>query len=186
MWDNLLADGRKIYNFVSSDFHMTRDDFYPGEYSKTYVKVIYGNERDGHDDRKGNDDNEREDAEKDDHDGYTQQDILDAMRSGNSYAVHGDLINKLDFSVFQGHKDEDGATMGETLRVKKGKDITVSIRFKSPVTNNCPAGGCQPVVHHVQLIQGRVNPTRASKLNADGVTANSDVQQGRQRGCEHR
>lgn len=29
---------------------------------------------------------------------------------------------------------------------------------------------CQaPSVHHVQLIQGRVNPTKASKLNADGT-----------------
>ena len=41
LWDNLLADGRKFYNFVSSDYHAdTGADFWPGEYLKTYIKVI--------------------------------------------------------------------------------------------------------------------------------------------------
>jgi hypothetical protein len=31
-----------------------------------------------------------------------------------------------------------------------------------------------PVVHHVQLIQGRINPTKANKFLADGVTPNPD------------
>jgi hypothetical protein len=158
VWDNLLADGRKIFNFVSSDFHMTQDDFYPGEYAKTYVKVKYGTEKDGDDDRKGKDDNE-----KGDHDRYTQQDILNAMRSGNSYAVHGDLIDRLDFKVVsQAHHGNKAATMGETLSVKKGDRVSVQIRFKSPTTPN--NNGDIPVVHHVQLIQGRVNPTKAGKL----------------------
>ena len=40
LWDNLLADGRKFYNFASSDFHNDAGaDFWPGEYLKTYVKV---------------------------------------------------------------------------------------------------------------------------------------------------
>lgn len=70
--------------------------------------------------------------------------------------------------------------MGETLVAERGDRVTVRIRFKSPATSNCRAGEnasadyvCQPPsVHHVQLIQGRVNPTRAPKYLADGVTPN--------------
>ena len=162
VWDSLLADGRKFFNFVSSDFHMTRDDFYPGEYSKTYVKVK---------------DNERKDGTS------PQRDILDGLRSGNSFAVHGDLIDELDFRVFAGAPfGNHNATMGETLSVGTGEKITVQIRLKSPSHNNCKAGvnasagfdcaSYRPAVHHVQLIQGRVNPTRAKKFLADGVTPN--------------
>jgi hypothetical protein len=160
VWDNLLADGRKIFNFVSSDFHMTRDDFYPGEYAKTYVRV---------------EDNAREDET------FTQADILDGIRSGNSFAVHGDLINELDFRVFHGasfrnRSGKNNATMGETLSVEKGDKITVQIRFKTPDSNNCKPGVnasatyvCKvPSVRHVQLIQGRINPTRASKFLTNG------------------
>lgn len=39
LWDSLLADGRRFYNFDSSDFHDPANDFWPGEYEKTYVKV---------------------------------------------------------------------------------------------------------------------------------------------------
>ncbi len=154
VWDNLLADGRKVFNFVSSDFHITQDDFYPGEYAKTYVNVK-------HDLRQG--------------EGFTQQDILDALRSGNSFAVHGDLINDLDFRAFHGGsiKNQSAtnyATMGQTLVAERGDKITLQIRFKSPATNNCGLGAecAAPVVHHIQLIQGRVNPTRATKFLASG------------------
>jgi len=44
VWDNLLADGRKFYNYASSDFHNdVGADFWPGEYLKTYVKVVDAN-----------------------------------------------------------------------------------------------------------------------------------------------
>ncbi len=164
LWDNLLADGRKFFNFASSDFHDTPNDFWPGEYVKTYVKV----ESDPH-----HRDNRH-------HDTFTQRDVVNGLRSGNAYVVHGDLISKLDFNVFENHGGEQSATMGETLRVKKGKHITVQVRFKTPATNNCEPGVnasagyicIPPAVHHVQLIQGRVNKTKARKFLADGVTPN--------------
>jgi hypothetical protein len=181
VWDNLLADGRKIFNFVSSDFHMTQDDFYPGEYAKTYVKVKDNAYREDEDNEHRSDENERNcfDNEKEGerhHGTFTQQNILDGMRSGNSFAVHGDLINELDFRVFHGasikkRSDKNTATMGETLSVRKNEKITVQIRFKSPSVNN---NGDIPVVHHVQLIQGQINPTKAGKFVADGVTPNPD------------
>ncbi len=170
LWDNLLADGRRFFNFDNSDFHDDDTnggvDFWPGEYEKTYVKVKASGQ-----------------------DGiYTQDDVINGLRSGNSFSVHGDLINELDFRVFHGNsvKNQSGtnsATMGETLFVGNGEKITVQIRFKSPEKNNCQAGVntdsptyvCNPpVVHHVQLIQGRVNPAKASKFLYDGVTPNPE------------
>jgi len=160
LWDNMLADGRKFYNFASSDFHNDAGaDFWPGEYLKTYVKVKDAN-----------------------NDGvYTQEDVVNGLRSGNAFSVHGDIINELDYKViFKTPYGTKNATMGETLSIKKGNKVTVQIRFKTPATNNCQAGVnasagyvCQaPSVHHIQLIQGRINPTKASKLLADGVTPN--------------
>jgi hypothetical protein len=160
LWDNLLADGRKFFNFASSDFHNeVGSDFWPGEYLKSHVKV--------------------KDA---DNDGvYTQEDVVNGLRAGNAYSVHGDIINELDYKVlFKTPFGTKSATMGETLEVKKGNKLTVQIRFKTPATNNCQAGVnasanyiCQaPSVHHVQLIQGKVNPTKESKFLADGTTPN--------------
>lgn len=165
LWDNLLADGRKFYNFASSDFHNDAGaDFWPGEYLKTYVKV------------------------KDvDGDGvYDPKEVLKGLRSGEVFSVHGDIINELDFKVFHGasfknRSRSNFATMGETLKVKNKDKVTVQIRFKTRATNNCQAGinasdgyVCKaPGVHHVQLIQGRINPTKEDKFLSDGVTPNS-------------
>ena len=159
LWDNLLADGRKFFTFDNSDFHDDGDnsgvDFWPGEYEKTHVKVV--------------------DA---DNDGYTQEDVVAGLHSGNVFVVHGDLISELDFSVLPA--SGSAATMGETLQVAKESTVTVRIRFKSPEANNCIAGVnasasyvcATPVVHHIQLIQGRVNAAKARKFLADGVTPN--------------
>lgn len=160
LWDNLLADGRRFFNFANSDFHNDAGaDFWPGEYLKTYVKVKDLN-NDGH---------------------YTQEEVVAGLRSGNAYSVHGDIINDLNFRVFHGSAQNahgnNNATMGETLKVEKGDKITVKIRFKTPVANNCQPGVnasssyiCRvPAVHHVQLIQGRINPGKASKLLPDGA-----------------
>ncbi|HMK56050.1 MAG TPA: hypothetical protein VK448_05375 [Dissulfurispiraceae bacterium] len=170
LWDNLLADGRKFFNFDNSDFHDDDTnggvDFWPGEYEKTYVKVKAAHPRRG----------------------FTQEDVINGLRSGNSFSVHGDLINALDFRVFHGasvgnHSDDNFAAMGEALDVRKGEKITVQIRFKSPESNNCNPGDntatasyvcAAPKVHHIQLIQGRINPTRATKFLSDGVTPNPD------------
>jgi hypothetical protein len=163
LWDNLLADGRRFFNYDSSDFHDEGTnggvDFWPGEYEKTYVKV----------------------KAADDDGNITQEDVINGLRSGNAFSVHGDLINELDFRVFPGASHSNhNATMGETLSIEKGDKIIVRIRFKSPASNNCKPGinasagyvCASPVVHHVQLIEGRVNPTKASKFLADGVTPN--------------
>ena len=41
LWDALLGEGRRWFNYANSDYHKHwtagGDDFYPGEYQKTYV-----------------------------------------------------------------------------------------------------------------------------------------------------
>ncbi len=72
LWDAMLSEGRNWWLFASSDFHDIINDFYPGEYQKTYVGVT-----------------EKNDA----------QAIIDGLRSGNAFVVSGDLIDCLNFTV---------------------------------------------------------------------------------------
>ena len=145
LWDALLGEGRHFWNFASSDYHehwsRGSSDFYPGEYQKDWAFV------------KG----ER-----------SYNDIVDAMRSGNSFFVMGDLIDRLDFTVSQGHAK---ATMGETLdgrlTGKHSGPVTVKIRFHTPPFNN---QGAKPAVDHVDLIAGnvtgRIDPSSPEYKNA--------------------
>jgi len=73
-WDAMLAEGRRFWITANSDAHRHRGiggaDFYPGEYSKTYVRA-------------------RPDA----------GDVLDGLRHGRMFVVTGDLITGLDMRV---------------------------------------------------------------------------------------
>lgn len=134
LWDSLLGEGRHFWTYVNSDFHSSADDadFWPGEYAKTHTFVT------------------DEDSDKK----YSLEEIVNGLRSGNVFAVHGDLINKLDFSarsLFKGPKDT--ASMGETMKIKKGSGIRFTIRFKSPKVNN---NGDNVTVDHIDLIAGDV------------------------------
>lgn len=129
LWDALLGEGRNWWTFVSSDFHSTDADFWPGEYAKTWVYAV---------DKNGN--------KKID-----PIELVAAVRSGNSFSVHGDLINALDFTL----QNRSGkATMGEKLTmVKWGEHLKINIRFKSPELNN----NNDPVrVDHIDLIAGDI------------------------------
>jgi hypothetical protein len=73
LWDSLLGEGRHFWLFTSSDSHeVASNDFYPGEYQKTYSYAS---------------------------DPSSPQAIVDGLRSGNSFIVQGDLIDSLDFKV---------------------------------------------------------------------------------------
>lgn len=151
LWDSLLAEGRPWYITANSDSHRHyRDrtvvdassyatkgyttakgqrqeyiniDFYPGEYSKTWV---HASSRD-------------------------PLAILDAMRAGNMFTVHGDLIDRLELSV---HTDSVAAPMGGTLTVEKGSDITLQIGLRTPAKPNF--GGELPKLHHIDIIMGEI------------------------------
>jgi hypothetical protein len=123
LWDALLGEGRRFFAFVNSDFHDTPGDFWPGEYAKSYTFV------------KGND----------------LKSIVDGMRSGNTFAVHGDLIDGL---RFRAESRGQRATMGETLHVGKNGKAEITVAFHSPKKNN---HGDVPRVDHIDLIAGNVS-----------------------------
>jgi len=134
LWDALLGEGRKWWNFASSDCHDHYtdggDDFWPGEYQKTYVFV------------------KKTDNPKS---------FIDGLRSGNSFMVEGDLINALDFYVVDRSNYDNFASMGEDLKLKKTRKsapgVNIVIRFKSPAVNN---NGDAVQVDHIDLIAGDI------------------------------
>jgi hypothetical protein len=144
LWDALLGEGRRYFNFASSDFHSYATgfekgggDFHPGEYQRDRVYV--------------------EDADRDGD--YSHAEIVAGMRSGNSFHVMGDLVTELEFTAQSGRGKQ--VPMGGNLRVARGEGINLTIRFKSPATNTCPdfAGShdcAPPVVDHIDLIAGEI------------------------------
>ena len=76
-WDSMLAEGRRWFITATSDSHSNwRDggsDFWPGEYSKTYVQA------------------------RPDH-----ADIVDGLRSGRIFVTTGDLVSEVDVIATSG------------------------------------------------------------------------------------
>jgi hypothetical protein len=80
LWDSMLGEGRRFWIVATSDSHVNfadpvkpGNDFWPGQYQKTYVRAT----RD-------------------------YEDILDGLRSGRIFAVSGDLIDELDVTADAG------------------------------------------------------------------------------------
>ncbi|WP_299493928.1 hypothetical protein [uncultured Shewanella sp.] len=105
VWDALLSEGRQFSILSSSDFHSLYNDFWPNEYAKTYYFL------------------EEESAAG----------IISAIKSGNSFVVHGDLISSLDFNASTSGMT---ATMGEQLNITKNQEITVTINTTIPAFNH--------------------------------------------------
>ena len=137
LWDALLGEGRHWYNFASSDYHYHHtvggDDFFPGEYQKTWTNAKDGN-RDGD---------------------ISLDEIAAGLRSGNSFHVMGDLINALEFSArHRSQKADMGADLVLNKRLSKKEPVVIKIKFKSPDVNN---NGDTPVVDHIDLIAGEIH-----------------------------
>ncbi|MGM0922111.1 MAG: phosphoesterase [Bacillota bacterium] len=152
LWDSMLGEGRHWWITSTSDSHVNwRDggsDFWPGEYSKTYVK-----------------------AEK------NYQDIMKELRSGNVFVATGDLVSELDVQVKSGGKSPwyaksngNTASIGETLTLqgKNSKDVEVKIRLLDPNDEN--ANGDNPKVKRVDLIVGEVNGKVEDRSTATNPT----------------
>ena len=109
-WDSMLGEGRRWWITSSSDSHVNwREggwDFWPGEYSKTYVLA-----------RKNHDA------------------ILESIRAGRVFVTTGDLISELWVTV-EDAAGRHAAGLGERLSVPAGSDVHVTIRFLDPVTRN--------------------------------------------------
>ncbi len=127
-WDSMLAEGRHWWITSTSDSHIHYSeggkDFWPGEYSKTYVYAQ-----------------------------HAYDDILSSIRSGHVFVTTGDLISELYVSV-RADGQTEGASIGDTLTVKKGSTVSVEVKFKDPDGLN--ARGENPQVARVDVITGDI------------------------------
>lgn len=166
VWDALLGEGRNWWFFGSSDWHSRGSfhaddrrstvDFYPGEYQRDFVMV-----------RNGDDPKLRPET------------IVEGMRSGNSFVVTGQLIDRLAFiacasypgigqrssaavqqlavNAAKGNTDIDVAgcaTMGEKLKVRPGAEIVVAVVVRDPVgENHSPYSFANPSLAQVGIEQ---------------------------------
>ena len=109
-WDSMLGEGRHWWITANSDSHVNwredGSDFWPGEYSKTYVWA----------DR--------------DHDA-----ILEAIRGGRVFVTLGDLISEL-YVTARVEGEADGVQIGGELEVPAGSAVEVTVRFLDPATPN--------------------------------------------------
>ena len=210
VWDALLGEGRNWWFFASSDWHnrgsfgpddrRSTQDFYPGEYQRTYAMVRNG-------------------ADK-----LRPQTIVDGLRTGNAFSASGQLIDRLAFVACTSYPgigarsnaavealavaaatagtdiDKTGcATMGEKLVVRPGAEIVVAVVLRDPdganfspysfpnpslaqVGINQPIN--KPVLDHVDVIRGLVTgyktpgaadysgewPRNTNWLRTDGTT----------------
>jgi len=170
VWDALLGEGRNWWFFASSDWHnrgqfgpddrRTSQDFYPGEYQRDFVMVRH----DGKNGKNGK---------------LTPQEIVDGLRSGNSFTSSGQIIDRLAFVACIGNPAPHGrsesavealalnaamdntdidfegcATMGEKLIAPKGKDVVVAIVVRDPAgTNYSPYSFNNPSLLQVGIEQ---------------------------------
>ncbi len=146
VWDALLGEGRRFWFFGSSDWHnrgifgpddvRSTQDFYPGEYQRNYTMVRTGSTTPTK---------------------LTPQQIVDGLRSGNTWVDSGQLIDRLAFvacasypgrtaktnafvenlatNAAVNNTDIDAAgcaTMGEKLKVNRGAEIVVSVVVRDP------------------------------------------------------
>lgn len=137
-WDALLGEGRRIWTVADSDYHFRTAQ---GQFSSGYAPGEYSKTyvwKDGDD----------------------MPAVMAGLRSGRVYGVFGDLIDHLDFSA-QGAAGT--VHMGGELVAAKDEEVEVTIRFRSPETNNYEypfdSGNptyTKPTVNHVDLIVGDV------------------------------
>jgi hypothetical protein len=109
-WDSMIAEGRDWWITANSDSHIHYteggSDFWPGEYSKTYVW-----------------------AEK------TYDSVMSGIRNGNMFVTTGDLIEELYVTVTDQEKTFS-ASIGDRVLSDRPDGLTVTIRFKDPQTSN--------------------------------------------------
>jgi hypothetical protein len=159
VWDALLGEGRNWWFFASSDWHnrgmfgpddrRSSQDFFPGEYQRDFVMVRSN-------DGKGRQFFDHHDKNKSKV--LTPDSIVDGLRSGNSFASSGQLIDRLAFVVCADTRINDAignalleaaaliaakqntdvdldakcATLGEKLVVRPGSEVVVAIAVRDP------------------------------------------------------
>ena len=143
-WDSLLGEGRRFWIVATSDSHAHyADASKPGSdfWPGEYQKTYV-------------------------HAVRSYPGILEGLRSGRIFAVAGDLISELSVEA---KAEEQTAGIGETLSVERGKNVSVTIRFRDPAAKN--THGDTPKVSRVDFIVGEVRGTSEDpNLNKNGYT----------------
>ncbi|HYW32841.1 MAG TPA: fibronectin type III domain-containing protein [Gemmatimonas sp.] len=141
-WDSMLGEGRRWWITSTSDSHSNwRDggsDFWPGEYSKTYVNAR-----------------------------HTHDALLAALRAGRVFVTTGDLISELDITarVVRAGAAPTGVAapvhFGSELAVPAGSDVELAIRVRDPDAAN--SHGDTPSVARLDVITGDVTGKAADR-----------------------
>jgi hypothetical protein len=174
VWDALLGEGRNWWFFASSDWHnrgmfgpddrRSSQDFYPGEYQRDFVMV------------KGTDGSRHGKST----DVLSPQEIVDGLRSGNSWTSSGQLIDRLSFVACEDTRlpnplgnilveaaalagavnntdvkfDGKCATMGQKLEISPGQGVVVAIAVRDPEgTNYSPYTFANPSLAQIGVSQ---------------------------------
>lgn len=136
-WDFMLGEGRHWWITANSDSHVHWTeggvDFWPGEFSKTYVLAQ-----------------------------QNHQAILASLRAGRVFVTTGDLVSELSLNVSDatGQAADIGGEL-TTRNADRSADLLVTIRVRDPQGAN--AHGDKPQVRRVDLIFGAVTPRSASQ-----------------------
>ena len=101
-WDSMLSEGRRWFITATSDSHSNwRDggnDFWPGEYSKTYVQAA-----------------------------PNHGDIIDGLRSGRIFVTTGDLVSEVEVIATSGRSSAGiGGTL--QVRMGRPLTVTIRVR----------------------------------------------------------
>ncbi len=109
-WDSMIGEGRDWWITANSDSHVHftegGSDFWPGEYSKTYVW-----------------------SEK------SHDSIMNGIRNGNIFVTTGDLISELYVDV-QSTDQSTLASIGDEIQVTSDDELVIRIRFLDPSLTN--------------------------------------------------
>ena len=132
-WDSMLGEGRRWWITANSDSHVHwrigGADFWPGEYSKTYV---FANQ--------------------------TYEGIIEGLRAGRIFVTLGDLISGIDFSI-RNPSNESTATIGETLLLSENQSVQLDLRVQLPSERNANGDSPQVARIDIIVgsVTGRVN-----------------------------
>jgi len=130
LWDSMLSEGRNFWLFANSDSHNETGDFYPGEYQKNYTYTA----------------------------GKSAQNIVDGLRSGNTWVVNGDLIDSLIYNIETIGTEKVTGVMGSNMVITKGKSVKITIKARDPQGNNFNTYSAytNPELNHIDIIKGKV------------------------------
>ncbi len=138
LWDALLGEGRRFWIVATSDSHFH------------YTEPV----------RAGSDFWPGEFHKTWVHARPTYADVLDGLRQGRMFAVAGDLVTELEVGLASGRRE---AGLGGTLRVPPGAQVTATVRFRDPETEN--GAGENPSVRRVDVIVGEVRGPTSDPAN---------------------